>query len=331
MIRRIVDYSPNAGLDGAELPLDDRRIHHRPVDPAVPVERVRHAARTAERAGRPVGRLHARVGDHQPAAGLQLRRRCRPSARSAPCSTSSTEPLRPTPSRCRPAPTSPTASSASTRPKSSSASRSKGTRTHRCDTGTSRPGVSAAAPDATAVAGAARRAGEAEQKMTDRETKEDPEVTATRGRRRGQARCSRRARRERHMCRACIHDAHGMLLFIGSEMMFFAALFGAYFNPAPRPWPRPAWPPEGTRELHHARSPIPLIATIILVRSSFTMQWAVWRIRKGDRTGMNRALALTLLMGVIFLLPAGVRLPDTRHPGRTSASTAASTARSSSR
>jgi cytochrome c oxidase subunit 3 len=31
------------------------------------------------------------------------------------------------------------------------------------------------------------------------------------------------------------------------------------------------------------------------------MQWAVLRIRKGDRTGMNRALALTLLMGAIFL------------------------------
>ena len=32
------------------------------------------------------------------------------------------------------------------------------------------------------------------------------------------------------------------------------------------------------------------------------MQWAVWRIRKGDRTGMDRALALTLIMGVVFLV-----------------------------
>jgi cytochrome c oxidase subunit 3 len=32
------------------------------------------------------------------------------------------------------------------------------------------------------------------------------------------------------------------------------------------------------------------------------MQWAIWRIRKGDRTGMNRGIAVTLALGVIFLL-----------------------------
>jgi len=41
------------------------------------------------------------------------------------------------------------------------------------------------------------------------------------------------------------------------------------------------------------------------VLSSGTMQYAVWRIRKGDRTGMNRALAVTLLMGIVFLLAQG--------------------------
>ena len=41
--------------------------------------------------------------------------------------------------------------------------------------------------------------------------------------------------------------------------------------------------------------------TIILVTSSFTMQWATMRIRKGDRTGMNRGIAVTLLLGIIFL------------------------------
>ena len=96
----------------------------------------------------------------------------------------------------------------------------------------------------------------------------------------------------------------GMLLFIGSEVMFFAGLFAAYFNA--RAAAQPNWPPDG---LEHIIDPfpagpipwLPVIATIVLVLSSVTMQIALWRIRKGDRTGMNRALALTLIMGIAFL------------------------------
>ncbi|MEA2622617.1 MAG: cytochrome c oxidase subunit [Chloroflexota bacterium] len=99
------------------------------------------------------------------------------------------------------------------------------------------------------------------------------------------------------------HEQHGtdtalmgMLLFIASEIMFFAALFGAYFNVRAT---AQVWPPEGTEFIDPIG--LPIIATVLLVSSSFTMQWGIWRIRKGDRTGMNRAVALTLLMGVIFL------------------------------
>jgi len=96
----------------------------------------------------------------------------------------------------------------------------------------------------------------------------------------------------------------GMLLFIGSELMFFAGLFAAYFNA--RAQAQPNWPPEG---LEHVIEPfpagpipyLPFIATVILILSSGTMQWALWRIRKGDRRGMNRALLITLVMGSIFL------------------------------
>jgi len=93
----------------------------------------------------------------------------------------------------------------------------------------------------------------------------------------------------------------GMLLFIGSEVMFFAGLFAAYFNARASALALgQPWPPEG---LGHIIEPslLPIAATIILVASSGTMQWAVWRIRRGDRTGMNRALAVTLLMGIVFL------------------------------
>jgi cytochrome c oxidase subunit III len=91
----------------------------------------------------------------------------------------------------------------------------------------------------------------------------------------------------------------GMLLFIGSELMFFAGLFAAYFNARAA---APAWPPEGVDFITPFEFPfLPIIVTAILITSSFTMQLAVWRIRKGDRRGMNRAITFTLVLGVIFL------------------------------
>jgi cytochrome c oxidase subunit 3 len=103
----------------------------------------------------------------------------------------------------------------------------------------------------------------------------------------------------------------GMLLFIGSELMFFAGLFGAYFNTrATAQALGQPWPTEGLQDIINPfpTAPIPylpVIATVILVLSSVTMQLAVWRIRRGDRTGMNRMLMLTLVMGVVFLLAQG--------------------------
>jgi cytochrome c oxidase subunit 3 len=93
----------------------------------------------------------------------------------------------------------------------------------------------------------------------------------------------------------------GMLLFIGSELMFFAGLFGAYFNTrASALGLGQPWPPAGLEDVIEPNI-IVVVATIILVLSSGTMQMAVWRIRKGDRRGMNRALGLTLIMGILFL------------------------------
>ena len=88
----------------------------------------------------------------------------------------------------------------------------------------------------------------------------------------------------------------GMILFICSEVMFFGSLFAVYFNVRAS---HPVWPPEGAE--HFGANVIVVVATILLVLSSFTMQWAVWRIRAGDRTGMNRGLLVTLVLGVIFL------------------------------
>jgi heme/copper-type cytochrome/quinol oxidase subunit 3 len=90
----------------------------------------------------------------------------------------------------------------------------------------------------------------------------------------------------------------GMILFITSEVMFFAGLFAAYFNARATNTP---WPPE---EFKETLAPIGLIliATIILVLSSVTCQWAVNAIRRNDRRLFIRNIGITFTLGVIFLL-----------------------------
>jgi cytochrome c oxidase subunit III len=93
----------------------------------------------------------------------------------------------------------------------------------------------------------------------------------------------------------------GMLLFIGSELMFFAGLFAAYFNARAAALANSQhWPPLGLEEVIEPGL-VPVVATIVLIASSGTMQYALMRIQKGDRRGMNRALAITLIMGIAFL------------------------------
>jgi cytochrome c oxidase subunit 3 len=90
----------------------------------------------------------------------------------------------------------------------------------------------------------------------------------------------------------------GMLLFIASEVMFFAGLFAAYFSSRAQNQP---WPPAEFEGILNPLSLI-LVATIILVSSSFTCQWAVWAIRRNDRTAFLRNIGATFVLGVIFLL-----------------------------
>jgi cytochrome c oxidase subunit 3 len=91
----------------------------------------------------------------------------------------------------------------------------------------------------------------------------------------------------------------GMLLFIASEVMFFGGLFATYFNA--RASVAGDWgPPPSAPELEIL--PIALPITIILVSSSFTMQFAVWAIRRGDQRKLRLWIGITLALGVAFLL-----------------------------
>lgn len=90
----------------------------------------------------------------------------------------------------------------------------------------------------------------------------------------------------------------GMLLFITSEVMFFAGLFAAYFNVRAA---APAWPPADMADKLHI---LPLVgpATVLLILSSFTCQIGVWAIRRNDRRGLVRAIGITFVLGVTFLV-----------------------------
>jgi cytochrome c oxidase subunit 3 len=91
----------------------------------------------------------------------------------------------------------------------------------------------------------------------------------------------------------------GMLLFICSEVMFFSGLFAAYFNVRATTTP---WPPPGEHFNLHAEPWYALGLTIVLVISSFTCQLGVWAIRRDDRAGFVRAIGVTLVLGIVFLI-----------------------------
>jgi cytochrome c oxidase subunit 3 len=91
----------------------------------------------------------------------------------------------------------------------------------------------------------------------------------------------------------------GMLMFIASEVMFFGGLFATYFN-GRAGVPAGTWgPPPGAHGLDIALAGV---LTAILLSSSFTMQFGVWAIRRGDIGKLRMWIAITLVLGVLFLL-----------------------------
>jgi cytochrome c oxidase subunit 3 len=90
----------------------------------------------------------------------------------------------------------------------------------------------------------------------------------------------------------------GMLLFIASEVMFFGGLFATYFNARAGVAAGEWHPPEGG----HLDLPLAAVLTAILVASSFTMQFGVWAIRRGDTGKLKLWTAITLALGVVFLI-----------------------------
>ena len=93
---------------------------------------------------------------------------------------------------------------------------------------------------------------------------------------------------------------YGMMLFIISEIMFFAAWFWAFFGAALYP-PEAigsVWPPDGVEVFNPFD--LPLLNTMILLTSGFTVTWAHHDIRAGNMPHAAKMLGWTVILGMIF-------------------------------
>jgi cytochrome c oxidase subunit 3 len=94
----------------------------------------------------------------------------------------------------------------------------------------------------------------------------------------------------------------GVMVWLGSELMFFAGLFAAYFTVRAQDTIGGVWPPKGIH-LDVLQSGI---FTGILVASSFTMQRALWsEERRLNREQARRWVVITFIMGSLFLANQG--------------------------
>lgn len=109
----------------------------------------------------------------------------------------------------------------------------------------------------------------------------------------------------------------GMVWFIFSEVLFFAGFFGALFYArnigvpmlaeAKLVWPgfAAAWPTAGPG-VKTVLTPvdawgIPALNTLILLSSGATVTWAHWGLQKGRQFQLKLGLALTIILGALFI------------------------------
>ncbi len=88
----------------------------------------------------------------------------------------------------------------------------------------------------------------------------------------------------------------GTIVWLSSELMFFAALFAMYFQI------RAADYSQWERHTKVLNVPYATTFTVILVLSSITCQAGVFAAERGDVHALRRWFTLTFVMGLIFVL-----------------------------
>jgi heme/copper-type cytochrome/quinol oxidase subunit 3 len=91
---------------------------------------------------------------------------------------------------------------------------------------------------------------------------------------------------------------YGMVFFLASESFFFANLIAGYLYLRVE---------HGASYLEKEKLNIPLAATntVILVASSFVLTWAMGGLKRGNNRRLAIGIALTVLLGLIFLSVQG--------------------------
>jgi cytochrome c oxidase subunit 3 len=91
-----------------------------------------------------------------------------------------------------------------------------------------------------------------------------------------------------------------MVLFIGSEAVFFASLFYAYVHLRSR---AEMWPPAGMPALEAG---LPAINTVILLTSGLFAHWGFVSLVKRHRARFVWGTGVAVVLGVVFLTLQGV-------------------------
>ncbi len=89
--------------------------------------------------------------------------------------------------------------------------------------------------------------------------------------------------------------AVGVMIWLGSELMFFCGLFAAYFTIRAG---HQVWPPPGSPHLDYIQAGI---FSVILLASSPTFQFGVWSQERGERNKAKVWIVVSFVMGAAFL------------------------------
>ena len=119
----------------------------------------------------------------------------------------------------------------------------------------------------------------------------------------------------------------GTIIWLSSELMFFAALFAAYFTV------RAVSPDLWAQEVEKLNIPFSTVNTIILVLSSVTCQLGVFAAERGQvgrsgsvfavgGWGLREWFVLTYVMGAIFIGGQALEYAELVHQGLTLSSSA---------
>lgn len=103
--------------------------------------------------------------------------------------------------------------------------------------------------------------------------------------------------------------AIGTIVWLSSELMFFAALFAMYFTM------RAVNPELWAEETQLLNVPFATVNTTILVLSSVTCQLGVFAAERGDVARLRRWFIITFLMGAVFIAGQVTEYAELVHEG----------------